>query len=159
MRITVQRTEFTDKSTIGQMLIDGVFFCHTLEDRDRGLEIYQMDSVEAADHMAVLKAMGISVGPKVPEETAIPRCSVRLVLSKSKRFGEVMPLLIDVDQFTGVRIHRGNHDGNTEGCILVGEYTEGVPDWIGNSRVTFAKLMNKLQDAHDDGERIILEVV
>ena len=71
----------------------------------------------------------------------------------------LMPLLLDVPQFTGIRIHRGNHDGNTLGCILVGYYTDGVQNWVSNSRPTFAKLMNKLQAAHDDGEAILLEVL
>ena len=82
-----------------------------------------------------------------------------MILNKSNRFGEIMPLLLDVPQFTGIRIHRGNHDGNTLGCILVGYYTDGVQNWVSNSRPTFAKLMNKLQAAHDDGEAILLEVL
>ena len=32
MRLVLLRNVFTDKSTIGDLLIDGNFFCYTLED-------------------------------------------------------------------------------------------------------------------------------
>ena len=137
MNILLQRTVFTENSTIGQLFVNDIFECHTLEDRDRFIE-------DGSD--------------KVNGDTAIPRGQYIVLITNSNRFKRPLPLLCDVKQFTGVRIHAGNDDGDTEGCILVGVYTEGVDDWISFSRSTLAVLQNKIQEALNDGEEVILEV-
>ena len=43
MIVKVVRKIFTDKSTIGEMFVNNVFLCYTLEDKDRGLK--QTDSL------------------------------------------------------------------------------------------------------------------
>lgn len=136
MIITIQRTVFTDKSTIGRLLIDGRFFCYTLEDKDRYLE---------------------DGGEKVYGETAIPRGVYDLKIRKdSPKYGEI-PWLQNVPQFEWVYIHWGNKPEHTEGCILVGE--DHANDFVSNSRATFAKLFNKIENAIDDGESIKVEVI
>lgn len=137
MKLLLQRTVFTEKSTIGQLFINDRFECHTLEDRDRFIE-------DGSD--------------KVKGETAIPRGIYRLTRSFSQRFQKVLPELIDVPQFTGVRIHPGNTDADTEGCILLGEYTEGVDDWISNSRKAFNVFDMKLENMLREHNHITLEV-
>ena len=37
MNLHLQRTDFSNQSTIGELSIDGAFFCFVLEDRERGL--------------------------------------------------------------------------------------------------------------------------
>lgn len=118
MEIKVIRKELTKQSTIGEMWIDGSFFCYTLEDVVRDVKVYG--------------------------ETAIPYGVYKVIVNMSNRFKRDMPLLIDVPGFEGVRIHNGNTDKDTHGCILVG-MTKGV-DFIGMSKVAFNKLMEKLKD-------------
>ena len=116
MKIVVVRDTFTENSTIGKMLIDGAFFCYTLEDTIRDT--------------------------KIAGETAIPYGSYKVIVNMSNRFKRLMPLLLDVKGFEGVRIHNGNTKADTHGCILVGA-TKST-DFIGDSKVTFNKLMTKL---------------
>ena len=124
MKIEVVRQIFTDKSTIGSLLIDGEFVCYTLEDRVREIP-------------------GVPVARwKVQDQTAIPRGTYKLVLNMSPRFKRVLPLLLAVPGFTGVRIHSGNTAEHTEGCILVG-LTKGK-DFVGDSRKAFQILFNRL---------------
>lgn len=97
--IVVTRKWFTDKSTIGELTIDGKFICFTLEDRDRKLE---------------------SGGTKVMHETAIPRGTYEVIINRSVRFQRMLPLLLNVPQFTGIRIHTGNWATNSSGCLCLG---------------------------------------
>ena len=136
MRIVVQRTMFSDKSAIGQLMIDGKFFCYTLEDVDRYLE---EDASE-----------------KIAGETAIPRGVYPILITHSRKFNMDLPLLCDVKGFRGVRIHSGNTDEDTEGCILVG--SDFTDDTVINSRPTFAKLFNKIMAVLNRDEEVTLEV-
>ena len=130
MEIVVTRKTFTDKSTIGDMEIDGEFFCYTLEDTVR------------------------APGVKVPAKTAIPAGRYRLVVDMSARFGKLMPHILDVPMFSGIRIHKGNTDKDTEGCIIVGMAVDD--DFVGQSKLAYDKLMAKLnEELKDDGKAFI----
>lgn len=87
--------------TLGRMYLDNVFFCHSCEDEDRFLEG--------------------GVVEKVHGRTAIPRGKYRLITSFSNRFQRVLPLVVDVPGFSGIRIHGGNRAEDSLGCILVGK--------------------------------------
>lgn len=116
LNLEVVRFNFTPLSTIGKLYVNGVFECYTLEDCVRDKKIY-----------------GI---------TAIPTGTYKVILNLSNRFKRVLPLLIDVPNFEGVRIHNGNYSTDTDGCILVGETIS--KDMVGNSRSAMEKLMKKL---------------
>ena len=119
MQLTLIREQSTDYSTSGTLLVDGKFECFTLEDvvRDK----------------------------KVLGETAIPAGNYKVIIDMSNRFKRLLPLLINVPGFVGIRIHPGNTDKDTEGCILVG--TSRRKDFVGNSRLAFGALFAKLQAA------------
>jgi|TARA_R110000868_G_scaffold67888_3_gene201032 hypothetical protein len=121
MQITVKRLYKTDTSTIGELLIDGVFECFTLEDAERKV--------------------------KIKAETAIPKGSYKVIINESNRFKRLLPLLLNVPDFEGVRIHSGNSNHDTEGCILVGQTMN--KNYIGQSRKAFDKLFKKMQAAKD----------
>lgn len=133
MDILVSRIHGYDHCTIGELRIDGDASraCWTLEDVVR-----EVPGVPVIDW-------------KVPEKTAIPVGKYRLIVNRSERFKRAMPLLLDVEGFTGVRIHPGNTDENTEGCILVGDELTPEGDAIkgGASRPAFDRLFAEIQAA------------
>ena len=135
MELKLIRETFTEKSTIGSLYVNGIFFCYTLEDKDRKLE---------------------AGGVKEYAKTAIPRGKYKVINSFSNRFKKYLPELVNVPQFAGIRIHAGNTADHSEGCILVGS-TKAV-DFIGNSKVTFDKLMKAIQ-AVEKIEKINIEIV
>jgi hypothetical protein len=141
MYIQLVRESFTNKSTEGKLFINGEFECYTLEDKDRFLEVNTIEQ-------------------KVYAETAIPRGTYNVLLTRSPRFKKVLPLLEDVPYFEGIRIHAGNKPEDSEGCILVGSTNNlDDDDWIGGSKVALKSLMSKMQEAVDRKEEITIEIV
>jgi len=129
MKIKVVREVFTDKSTIGSLYLNDVFFCYTLEDKDRGLEQSQSLIIIQAK-----KLFGI---------TAIPYGKYPLIVNKSPKFGRLLPRLQGIKGYDGVLIHRGNSAEHSHGCILVG-YKKGT-DCIMESTNAEADLITILQ--------------
>ena len=125
------RKTFTKLSTIGELYMNGKFYCHTLEDVDRDL----IQTMPLADIQQI----------KVQNNTCIPYGKYDIIINISNRFKRVMPLLLLVPGFEGIRIHNGNTDADTEGCILVGNYNVLKPNWVSNSKLTFTKLLPELQ--------------
>lgn len=122
MELVLTRMYLTKNATIGALKVDGNFECWICED--------------------VVREPGM---PKVHGQTAIPYGRYEIVISMSARFKVMLPLLLNVPNFSGIRIHPGNTAADTEGCLLPGD-TRGV-DSVGSSRVAFNRLMPKLQAA------------
>jgi hypothetical protein len=74
----------------------------------------------------------------------------------SARFKKLLPLLLGVPNFQGVRIHSGNTDADTEGCILVG--VNSVAGGLTLSRKTFDALMVKLKSVSGT-DKIYIEII
>jgi hypothetical protein len=125
MNLTLKRRFFKETYTIGSLSIDGVYFCDTLEDRYRAMPEEK----------------------KIYGQTAIPPGTYRVIMSYSNRFKRIMPELLNVPFFEGIRIHSGNTDADTAGCILVGRNTAiGV---LTDSMVTANHLNSLLAEAND----------
>lgn len=142
MEIKVIRKTFTKESTIGEMFINGTFFCYTLEDYDR-------DSNKDGD----LNDTGET---KVYGLTAIPRGIYKLVLSFSNRFQKYLPEIQNVKGFEGIRIHAGNKAADSHGCILLGT-TKGT-DFVGASVAAMTKFMAELKRV-EKTEKITIEII
>lgn len=125
MELSVTRQPSEGGATIGEMLMDGEHCCYTLEDQIR------------------------PDGEKVYGKTAIPAGRYRVVIDMSNRFRCLMPHVLDVPGFEGIRIHTGNTDADTDGCVLLG-ITRGT-NTIGQSRMAFAPFFERLQAALQDG--------
>ena len=115
-KLTLKRLHRSAKSTIGELYLNGKFQCYTLEDVERPVKIYGA--------------------------TAIKKGTYKVKITFSNRFKRLLPELLEVPEFKGVRIHAGNSPEDTEGCILVGN-TRGI-DFVGESRKAFEKLFKKL---------------
>lgn len=133
MILTLDRKYKLPTYTIGKLYIDGEYFCDTLEDKDRGL----------TDDMTVSEISNI----KIKKETAIPTGTYKITITYSNRFKKNMPLINDVKGFEGIRIHSGNTDKDTEGCILVG--FNKIKGNVINSRDTYNKLFSILSKSNN----------
>ena len=131
MEIRLKRIAKRDKYTIGRLIIDGKYVCDTLEDKDRGLT-KNMDLSEIKNK-------------KVYGQTAIPTGRYQIIWSYSAKFKKSLPLLLNVPGYEGIRIHSGNTDVDTFGCILLGENKEVGK--VLNSIATCNKILPMIKDA------------
>lgn len=81
---------------------------------------------------------------KVLRKSAVPEGTYPVVVTKSKKFGKYLPLLVGVPGFEGIRIHSGNTVNDTEGCILVGQNL--IKGKVLLSRLTLEKLMRLIEN-------------
>jgi len=106
MELLIKRKTFLEDTTLGELYIDGTFFCYTLEDKDRG---YNENTPKA-----------IIEKNKVVGSSAIPYGRYRVILSYSIKLKRYLPLILDVPLGKGIRIHSGTSKDWTSGCPLVG---------------------------------------
>lgn len=133
MNLKLVRKYRKETYTIGKLYVDGVYFCDTIEDKDRGLD----DSMVLADIM-VKKKYG---------ETAIPYGTYKVEINYSPKYKRLMPQIMNVKGFGGIRIHSGNTAKDTLGCLIVGKNTK--KGMVTESRTTYNKLFALMKDEKD----------
>jgi hypothetical protein len=133
MKLISRRRDYGDSYTISELSVNDVYECFVLEDK--------------------VRAPGI----KIAGATAIPAGTYKVVIDASVRFGRDMPHILDVPGFAGIRIHSGNTDADTEGCLLLGT-TWGGADFIGNSKVAFDHFFPQLVAAIAASEEVTIEI-
>lgn len=123
MKLVLNRLLKTNTFTIGELLINDKYQCDILEDKVR-------------------------LNEKVYGKTAIPAGTYEIKMTYSPKFKCVMPLLLNVPGFEGIRIHSGNSSKDTLGCLITGKWNNGN-DWISNSKEEYNKLFKLLSDCKD----------
>lgn len=116
-KITLIRKKLLPDKTFGELWYKDKFLCYTLEDTVRDEKIYG--------------------------ETAIPYGTYKVIVNVSNRFKQLMPLLLDVPDFKGIRLHAGNLPGDTNGCVLVG--TTMTDTGLLHSAVAYSKVLNLIK--------------
>lgn len=94
--VVLERFAYRDKYVIGRLYIGNIFFCHTLEPQ---------------------------LGASDSSKGCIPAGVYKMAMSWSPKFHKMLPILFDVPNFEGIRIHYGNSSKDTQGCILLGDNT------------------------------------
>ena len=139
MELRVTRKKNGEHACLGEMTIDEVFCCYTLED--------------------VVREFGPHGERKVMHETAIPAGRYRVTLEYSEHFHKIFPRLHDVPFFTGILIHPGNTDVDTWGCLLVGDKLIGETIVRGAATPAFLRVFEHIKLAEDAGEEVWITVV
>lgn len=144
MELKLERIDRKPAYTIGRLYMDGERFCDTLEPTDRGLS-----SNMRLGQLRRLKVAGKTAIPtgryKVDMHTVSPH--FRLA-PWAKPYGGIVPRLVGVPCFSGVLIHVGNTEKDTQGCILVGRNM--AVGKVLDSAETYKALMERLLAAKDE---------
>jgi hypothetical protein len=132
MKLSLKRKTFLSDRVLGELYIDGEYFCKTLEDAKRE--------------------------KKIAGETCIKAGGYNVAVNYSGAFKRDLPLLENVPEFSAIRIHAGNTPADTKGCILVGEYFDRNDD-LRISRVMENRLVEKLRSEKEKHSIEIVETV
>jgi hypothetical protein len=149
------RYQFGGDATLGRLSIGAKLFGFVVEDEDRGLVASMTDEQIA--------------GIKVSAETAIPIGSYRVSFTYSPKYAETMrtrygradghmPLLHEVPGFRGIRIHSGNHEGHTAGCLIPGLDVNEMSFRVGRSRDACKRLYGILEQAEAEGREVWIAI-
>lgn len=154
MRLKVERKWKKEGYTVGKLYIDDVFFCNTLEDRDRGLA----DTLPL-EEIIKKKKKGVTAIPTGAYNVRMDIVSPKY--SKSSWYmtncnGSRMPRLENVPGYEGVLIHPGNTASDTEGCILVGK--NDAKGMVTRSKEYFLQLYKRMYAAYRRGEDIEMAI-
>lgn len=142
MNLTLKRLNLTPNYTEGELYVNGVYFCKTLEDTNRDLNKNgQFDNNEK----------------KVYGETCIPYGKYKVILSYSPKFKRELPEILEVPDFQGIRIHRGNKISDTLGCVLCGEKVKN--GYLSNSTPYEIKLVELFKQANLRNEESFIEIL
>jgi len=148
IKLRLHRKYFADTYTIGDLYIQKddemeYFFSNVLEDKVRLLPLTCPDTPKWKE---------CTCTEKVKHETAIPYGTYKVVLSYSNTFKKVLPLLVDVPHFLGIRIHGVSKGAiakaiHSSGCILIGDNT--VKGGLTNSYEEMSKLLDILKKGNN----------
>lgn len=134
MKLLLERHAPGVTCVIGELAIDGVPFCHTLERLP--------DDSEHPDIPAGIYSIGVTISPE----------------AKAGKLWSPSPTgllpLLSVPGRSGIRIHAGNTDEDSRGCIIVGQWNGG--EFLSSSRDTLTLLMDRLLSVMDT---LLIEVI
>lgn len=142
MQLNIRRKPTDRDSTFGQLFIDGLFECYTLED-------------------AVREVAGEPVDLwKIKDSTAIPSGLYRITMELSKRFGPDTITINEVPGFTKIRMHSGISAASTEGCPCVGDEIHPLNMTIsgGLAHGVLKRLKAKVKAALTAGKEVWLQI-
>lgn len=139
MHLTMFREPSVNGATLSKLFNGLDFVCDVLED-----EVREIHGLPVAEW-------------KVPGQTAIPAGTYEVDVCYSQRFGPNTLTLLDVPGYSSIRIHAGNTDEDTEGCLLVG--VRLGKDAITMSRATLLKIKDLILPAIGRGEKVTIEII
>jgi hypothetical protein len=132
MELSLIRDIFAPQRTLGVLYVDGIKECYICEDMVR------------------------PKGEKVYGQTAIPEGRYEIKITMSNRFKRELPILLNVPNFEGIRIHSGNHEGHTEGCLLPGKTRNA--SGVFSSVIATNNLILKIRTALQSGKKVFITI-
>lgn len=143
MEVLIDRKYKKSNYTIGDVYINGEWYCNSLEDtvRDGGIKIPTETAIPGNGHTIN--------GIKAPDHYSI-------LWTYSPKFKRNMPLVFPVPCFEGIRIHKGKNERYSAGCILFGLNT--IKGQLTKSEEICEDFYKLVKDCSDRGEKIILTI-
>jgi hypothetical protein len=145
VKLELRRFDVDERCTLGLLRIDGRRACFVLEDAYHAAKISSETRIPAGVYMLALQTAG------------------RLHAEYSKRFSVIhrgMLTLQDVPGFTGIMLHCGNTDSDTDGCLLVGDSASVIGGGrVDGSANAYVRIYPRIVAAIEAGELVGIDIV
>lgn len=139
MKLLLKRKILTNTYTQGELYVNDVIFCYTIEDKVRA-------------KVGMWKQLC-----KIKGQTAIPYGKYPVLVTWSNRFKRMLTGVFNVPNFEGIRIHNGTSELSSEGCIIVSHHVAG-PGKLVNDKAAMNQLCILIEDAQKI-EKVTLEII
>lgn len=153
------RYYYNKNVTLGKLVLNGEFLCYTLEDRVRftNEESEEMHGLKnqvgtGKGKYAAFKVYGKDARPGHTDKTegfhAIPsnKKGYTLTPGKMSKLGE-RPLINNIPCFSGVFMHEGTSQWNTDGCVLMGDSANKTAETINDPNAITAYVAGLVKGA------------
>jgi hypothetical protein len=135
MLLRLIRFDSGSNDTLDLLFIDGVFSGFMLEDEHRAI--------------------------KITGETRIPAGTYEIKYTYSPKYKKFMLEVMNVPGFTGIRIHPGNTEKDTAGCLLPGDVCRHNP--IGDSRIedstkAYNRILKQITTALNKNDKVTITI-
>jgi hypothetical protein len=149
MNILLERYDSGAEDTLGNLYINGVLQCKTLEDQYRAVKVKGDTRIPEGTYEIKLRKEGTH----------------HLEYSQNLKYKDIhkgMLWLQNVPGFQYILIHVGNSDKDTEGCILVGTvvvYGDKPPRRkLLNSALAYRRIYPPIAAAIEKGEKVTITI-
>lgn len=142
----LRRYKSNNDCTYGNLFIDGLYQCKTLEDEYRKVKVMHETRIPKGTYYIKLQNEGTMT--KKYENN-----------QKLRGIHKGMLWLQNVPNFQFIYIHIGNTDDDTSGCILVGVAIDENGNRLIDSTNAYIRMYVKVVDALMKGEEVTIEIV
>lgn len=146
MKLMLRRYKSNNDATLGNLFIDGLYTCKTLEDEYRKTKVMHETRIPKGTYHIKLQNEGNMTKKyeKNPKLAGIHRG---------------MLWLQNVPGFTSIYIHIGNTDDDSSGCILTGTSVDEANWKLNDSTNAYIRLYVKVTNALINGEEVTIEIL
>ena len=143
--LSLTRFQHGEDFTHGILKVDGVFECFTVEDQKQLTKVYGETRIPEGSYEVKFKKVNTPLTKKY--QVKFDWFTYHLEI-------------VGVEGFTNIYFHIGNTEGDTSGCILVGQTCQTQRDkgFIGRSTQAFTAFYALLSGYLNKGEKITLTI-
>ena len=140
--LTLERYKENRDSTLGQLSLNGVFQCFTLEDERREVKVKHETRIDAGTYPVVLREILTGLTKKYRKRFEWFKWHIEIK---------------DLPRHEDVYIHIGNTAEDSSGCVLVGART--YTNALGHSVRAYKELYKKVVDLLDAGHTMEIQII
>ena len=142
MELLLERKYPKSNYTISNLYVNGKFYCNVIEDAVR--DFNKNGTFDCGEF-------------KISGHTAIPYGEYEIKVTYSPKFKRELPLLLNVKHFEGIRIHRGNTEKDSSGCLIPGENKK--KGMVINSTKYELELTKMIKECNNKREKVTIKII
>lgn len=153
MKVVVKRIGDDGKATIGALYINGIFQCFTIEDEERSIKVKGETRVPNGVYTLSLRSEGSFHNRYAKKYEGMHK---GMLCVHNAPDWKIEDECTDLD-FQYILIHTGNHEGHTNGCLLLNDSANSSNNTGSGSVSAYKRVYPKIAFACIDNEKVTIE--